>query len=171
MSSMVADGHRLAVGNELGFVQSPGWVYIYTADGFLEKSWQAHSWFVGGLAWSPNGTEIVTTGNARYAIWDVATQSRLWLDTNASSWGTAWIGPRMAASSLSDQMLVPRSTTCSVTNCSRNTLVCLGRTRCDLVSLCSRVASSNLAGCTNVVTREGVVLWSYNETKLGPSAL
>src|SRR3989442_7395810 len=40
--------------------------------------------------------------------------------------GTAWIGPRMAASSLSDQMLVPRSTTCSVTNCSRNTLVLLG---------------------------------------------
>src|SRR5207245_2318655 len=76
-----------AVGNELGFVQSPGWVYIYTPDGFLEDSWQAHTWFVGGLAWSPNGTEIVTTSNARYAIWDVATHNRLWLDTNASTWG------------------------------------------------------------------------------------
>src|SRR6058998_2296039 len=41
------DGRRLAVGNELGFVQSPGWVYIYAPDGFLQDSWQAHSWFVG----------------------------------------------------------------------------------------------------------------------------
>src|SRR2546425_700634 len=31
---------------------------------------------------------------------------------------TAWIGPQMAASSRSDQTLVPQSTTCSVTNCS-----------------------------------------------------
>src|SRR5207244_2497918 len=39
------------------------------------------------VSWSPNGTEIVTTSNVRYAIWDVATHSRLWLDTNASTWG------------------------------------------------------------------------------------
>src|SRR5207244_10655532 len=63
------DGHRLAVGNELGFVQSPGWVYIYTADGFLEKYWQAHSWFGGGLAWSPYGTEIVCTGSDLHVCW------------------------------------------------------------------------------------------------------
>ena len=165
------DGHRLAVGNELGFVQSPGWVYIYTADGFLEKSWQAHSWFVGGLAWSPNGTEIVTTGNARYAIWDVATQSRLWLDTNASSWGDSvdWSpdGRLFAFGSnagpaiydvFSHQLL------------SKYPSVAWDERGVIWSHSGSRVASSNLAGCTNVVTREGVVLWSYNETKLGPSA-
>ncbi len=131
------DGRRLAVGNELGFVQSPGWVYIYTPDGFLQDSWQAHSWFVGGLAWSPNGTEIVTTSNVRYAIWDVATHSRLWLDTNASTWGDSvdW-SP--------DGHLLERGVAWSHSG--------------------DRIAAANLDGCATVLSRSGQTLWSHNDT-------
>ena len=162
------DGHRLAVGNELGFVQSPGWVYIYTPDGFLEDSWQAHTWFVGGLAWSPNGTEIVTTSNARYAIWDVATHSRLWLDTNASTWGDSvdWspdgellafganAGPSIY-DALSHQLLYQPP---SVEFDQRGVVWSHSG---------DRIAAANLAGCTNVVSRSGQTLWSYNETTTG----
>jgi len=62
------------------------------ADGFLEKSWQAHSWFVGGLAWSPNGTEIVTTGNAGSDL-DVATRVASGSTRTRLRGGTAWIVP------------------------------------------------------------------------------
>jgi len=162
------DGHRLAVGNELGFVQSPGWVYIYTPDGFLEDSWQAHTWFVGGLAWSPNGTEIVTTSNARYAIWDVATHNRLWLDTNASTWGDSvdWspdgallvfgsnAGPSIYDARGHNLLYRPPS-------------VAFDERGVVWSHSGNRIAAANLAGCITVVSRDGRTLWSYNETTGG----
>src|SRR2546425_7004562 len=162
------DGRRLAVGNELGFVQSPGWVYIYTPDGFLQDSWQAHSWFVGGLAWSPNGTEIVTTSNARYAIWDVATHRRLWLDTNASSWGDSvdWspdghllafgsnAGPSIYDAVSHQRVYQPPSVEWDQRGVAWS-------------HSGNRIAAANLAGCITVVSRDGRTLWSYNETTGG----
>src|SRR2546427_6787058 len=165
------DGRRLAVGYAVGVVQSPGWVYIYTPDGFLQDSWQAHSWFVGGLAWSPNGTEIVTTSNVRYAIWDVATHSRLWLDTNASTWGDSvdWSpdGHLLAFGSIAGPAIYD---VFSHQLLSRPPSVAWDERGVVWSHSGSRIASSNLAGCTNVVSREGVILWSYNETTLGPFA-
>src|SRR5207245_9030334 len=71
------DGRRLALGNELGFVQSPGWVYIYPPDGFLQDAWHAYSGFGVGLAWSPTGTDAVRTSTCRNSIWEVGTHSLL----------------------------------------------------------------------------------------------
>ena len=159
------DGRRLAVGNELGFVQSPGWVYIYTPDGFLQDSWQAHSWFVGGLAWSPNGTEIVTTSNVRYAIWDVATHSRLWLDTNASTWGDSvdWspdghllafgsnAGPSIYDAVSHERLYQPPSVEWDQRGVAWS-------------HSGARIAAANLDGCATVLSRSGQTLWSYNDT-------
>ena len=156
------DGSRLAVGNELGFVQGPGWVYIYSREGLLEASWQAHTWFVGGLAWSPNGTEIATTSNARYAIWDVATQIRLWLDTSALSWGDSvdWspdgrllafgsnAGPSIYDAVSHKVVYQPSSTAWDQRGVAWSH-------RGD------RIASSNILGCANVVTVDGQTVWDY----------
>jgi hypothetical protein len=164
------DGARLAVGNELGFIQSPGWVYIYSPNGTLETSWQAHTWFVGGLAWSPDGTKIVTTSNTRYAIWDVATHNRLWLDTNASSWGDSvdWspdgrllafgsnAGPSIYDAISHKLVYEPSSTAWDERGVAWSH-------RGD------RVATANLAGCANVVTFDGRTVWDSLNPVVGPS--
>ncbi len=80
------DGRWLAVGADKGF-DGPGWVFLYSPTGSVERSWQAHSRSIGDLAWSPNGSWIATTANVEYAIWEGRTGTRLRFDGNASALG------------------------------------------------------------------------------------
>src|SRR5437867_5120339 len=104
------DGSHLAVGGWTGIV-GPGWVYVYTAEGFLERSWEAHSREVGGLAWAPNGTWLATAANARFAIWEAGPESSSGACSTRPSGARPRTGHRMATTSRSMRSAGRPSTT------------------------------------------------------------
>src|SRR5947199_388737 len=162
------DGSHLAVGGWTGIV-GPGWVYVYTAEGFLERSWEAHSREVGGLAWAPNGTWLATAANARFAIWEAGTGVLVRRVLNASVWGEAadWSpdGHYLAFDAVGGPSIYDAITGGPVfISPSKETL----DVRAPAWSHAGdRIASSNLVGCTRVVTRDGTSVWSYDMPSSG----
>ncbi|TMA04425.1 MAG: WD40 repeat domain-containing protein, partial [Methanobacteriota archaeon] len=162
------DGSHLAVGGWTGIV-GPGWVYVYTAEGFLERSWEAHSREVGGLAWAPNGTWLATAANARFAIWEAGTGVLVRRVLNASVWGEAadWSpdGHYLAFDAVGGPSIYDAITGGPVfISPSKETL----DVRPPAWSHAGdRIASSNLVGCTRVVTRDGTSVWSYDMPSSG----
>ena len=162
------DGSHLAVGGWTGIV-GPGWVYVYTAEGFLERSWEAHSREVGGLAWAPNGTWLATAANARFAIWEAGTGVLVRRVLNASVWGEAadWSpdGHYLAFDAVGGPSIYDAITGEPVyIDPSKETLDVRGPAWSHAGD---RIASSNLVGCTRVVTRDGTSVWSYDTPSSG----
>src|SRR5438876_3189411 len=162
------DGSHRAVGGWTGIV-GPGWVYVYTAEGFLERSWEAHSREVGGLAWAPNGTWLATAANARFAIWEAGTGVLVRRVLNASVWGEAadWSpdGHYLAFDAVGGPSIYDAITGEPFhVDPSKETLDVRGPAWSHAGD---RIASSNLVGCTRVVTRDGTSVWSYDTPSSG----
>lgn len=84
------NGEFIALGGSQGF-PGPGWVYIFSAQGQLLRSWEVQYLSVGGLAWSPDGTKLATSGGGDYAIWDPSTGDLIRRAANASTYdGADW---------------------------------------------------------------------------------
>lgn len=156
------DGQFLAVGTGSDLSNAGGWVYLYDARGFLERSWQAHSDMVGGMAWSPNGSWLATTANVRYAIWVVASGQLVRRDVNASAYGenVDWSpdGTRIALESSGGPAVYDAI--------SGARLWAVNSGDWDERSVAwshagDAIASSNSDGCLDVFSRDGQYLWGY----------
>lgn len=167
------NGTELAIGVGSFFAPNPGWLSLYASNGSLIRGWQAEDWQMGGLAWSPDGTRIVTTTMNRYDIWDARSGALIRSDANASvgrdlqSGSVDWSpdGRRIAFEGEGGPSVYDAASGSLLWQATRNGSL-------DYRSVAwshagDRLAASDSEGCLDIFAANGRYMQGYNETYEG----
>jgi DNA-binding transcriptional ArsR family regulator len=157
-------GLHLAVGASTGWGET-GWVHLYSWRGDYEAGWPAMYRDVESIAWSPDGTRLLTAGYGQFAVWESSSHSRLLLAANVSANEAVDWSPDGALLAFGSPKGI------QIRNATTATLVLEipfsgGATWSHDGS---RIATAGENGCAGLFRRDGTLLWESSAGLICPA--